>query len=230
MESLQIATGWDERRLLEFGLYFTEHANVEYLRQLPFNEQLITVYQVFTQYLHSNGINMDSGNIMTSVIALTAAINGELRMADAQTMDNLYKADNIQEIFAAATFLNFAEREAADNFLTGPPQPMALASPAEQYAVMLEAYFEEIKEMGWRRTKEEKDAEEHAKEMQHLSSEAEEIKQKFVAELKAMNPPDVAGLAALADGYEGDGMSQEEWRAFWTPERAEAFRRAIRNA
>ena len=229
VEALDAATrGWSDQQRFDFANFFMEMTDVDYLQQASYDEILRTVFQVFNQYLQARHIDMEMADVITAVFALATAINAEIKMVDLEAKQNLWNAGNLQEIFAAATFLNFAEREAADNFLSGPPQPMALASPAEQYAAMLDAYFEEIKEMGWRRTKEEKDAESHAKEMEHLSSEAEEIKQKFVAELKAMG--DTEGLASLADGYEGDGMSAAEWRSFWTPERAEAFRRAIRNA
>ena len=133
---------WSPEDQMEFAPYLHSNLNMEYFSQLSYFEQLRVYGEVFDRYCAEHNIEMSRKERDEFVISAVAAMVGGIRGADAQTMDNVLRADGLDAVLSAATYLTFSDREAIGAFTEGPAEGPVPASAAEQFAAMLDAYFE----------------------------------------------------------------------------------------
>ena len=224
----------------ELNSHIYESIDWEFVRSLKDPEEQRRVIEQATrkalrEFLSENNTHISQEEFASAVTVLSQGIIASIRNVDIATMEKLWDSRSMDEFMSvASTFLTPREYNAVI-FNLEVPQMSSLGMEMASIQIMMEQYFQQLDEEGRRRTKEEKTFEEYATEMERMSGQAEEAKQKFVVELS--DAEDHAGLDFLAKAFGPNGCSAEEWKHFWNGNgnhevalmRLEAFRESVKS-
>lgn len=224
----------------ELNSHIYESIDWEFVRSLTSPEEQRRVIEQATrkalrEFLSENGMHLNQEEFASVTTVLSQGIIASIRNVDINTMEKLWDSRSMDEFMSVvSTYITPREYNAV-RFNLEVPQMSSLGMEMSSIQIMMEQYFQQLDAEGRRRTKEEKEFEGYATEMERMSGQAEEAKQKFVVELSEAE--DHAGLDFLARAFGPNGCSAGEWKQFWNGNgnhevalmRLEAFRESVKS-